>query len=165
MIGNDTSPMPTAETARSIDWLYRAYAAALNDEAFERWPEFFVDDALYLVTTRENVAQNYPLGLIRCEDNAMRRDRVSAIRDTAMYVARPMRRSFANIVVTRTDGNVVDARADFIVLETFSREPTRLFVAGVSEDRIVMEPGGALFAERRCIIDSDVIPTSLIYPL
>jgi 3-phenylpropionate/cinnamic acid dioxygenase small subunit len=77
--------------ARLAD-LYCAYDNALNDGELERWPELFVDACVYKVIPRENHEQGFPVALIYCESRNMLVDRVVALRETALYAPRIVRR-------------------------------------------------------------------------
>ena len=56
--------------------------------------------------------------------------------------------------------------AGWLVTETLAGEPTTLFASGRYHDRVVEAADGSLrFAEKVAVYDSDLVPTSLIYPL
>ena len=44
-------------------------------------------------------------------------------------------------------------------------QPSELFLCGRYQDRVVDDAGVLRFAERLCIYDSTIVPTSLVYPL
>ena len=58
--------MNLGEIARHLELeaLYTDYAACLDSDALERWPEFFVEDCVYRITSAENYDAGLPLGLI-----------------------------------------------------------------------------------------------------
>ena len=43
--------------------------------------------------------------------------------------------------------------------------PSELFLCGRYQDRVVDDGGTLRFAERLCIYDSTIVPTSLVYPV
>jgi 3-phenylpropionate/cinnamic acid dioxygenase small subunit len=67
------------------------YAEAIDDNKLEAWPDFFVENGRYRVTTAENVERNLPLGLIYATSRAMLRDRVRSLRDANVYEAQRYR--------------------------------------------------------------------------
>ena len=149
--------------------LYGDYAEALNDEVFEAWPDFFTEQAFYQITSRENHERRLPLALWRCESKGMLRDRVVAIRQTAYYGPRSIRRMVSGV---RALGwgqgekrGVLQASASYLAVETLPDELTRVFNAGKYVDELVVENGRLLFAKRICVYDTLLIPNSLIYPL
>src|SRR5258706_7201504 len=70
--------------ARIAD-LNARYADAIDADRLEAWPDFFLDDGRYRITTAENVAQGLPLSLIYATSRAMLRDRITALRDANVY--------------------------------------------------------------------------------
>ena len=57
------------------------------------------------------------------------------------------------------------ARTSFMVARIMHTGETMLFATGCYEDRIVLDEGGAHFAEKTVILDSRVIDTLLAIPL
>ncbi|WGR94006.1 hypothetical protein MTX26_31210 [Bradyrhizobium sp. ISRA443] len=51
---------------------------AVDDVKLGDWPQFFTEDALYHVTTRENHEAALPIGIVRCLGRGMMTDRVKA---------------------------------------------------------------------------------------
>ena len=82
----------TLELRARLADLYCAYDDALNDGELERWPELFTDACVYKVIPRENHEQGFPIALIYCESRDMLVDRVVALRETALYAPRIVRR-------------------------------------------------------------------------
>ena len=61
------------------------YVDAIDSDRLETWPEFFLDDARYRITTAENAEQDLPLAMIYTTSRAMLRDRVKALREANVY--------------------------------------------------------------------------------
>jgi len=150
--------------ARLAD-LYCAYDDALNEGALERWPEFFPEACFYKVIPRENVEQGLPIALIYCESRAMLMDRVVALRETALYAPRIARRITSGICLRAIEPDGLHLTASFAVIQTTPDQPSELFLCGRCQDRVVDDAGTLRFAERLCIYDSTVVPTSLVYPV
>ncbi|MGH7045179.1 MAG: aromatic-ring-hydroxylating dioxygenase subunit beta [Stellaceae bacterium] len=145
--------------------LYCAYADALDEGELERWPDFFTEDCLYRVTPRENFEQEMPIALIYCESRGMLIDRVTAIRETALYVPRTLRHLVSNIRLRGVGGEGMRLTASFALLQTMLDRPSELFLCGQYRDRVVEDGGRLRFAERICIYDSTIVPTSLVFPV
>ena len=152
-----------------LEAFYADYAETLNDEAFEAWPAFFTERAFYQITSRENFERNLPIGLWRCESRGMLEDRVVAIRQTAYYGPRSIRRMVSGV---RAQGwgegekrGTLKASASYLAVETLPDELTRVFNAGKYVDELVVENGALRFASRICVYDTLLIPNTLIYPL
>ena len=150
--------------ARLAD-LYCAYDDALNDGAFERWPELFVEACVYKVIPRENAELGLPVALIYCESRDMLIDRVVALRETALYSPRIARRITSGVCVRAIGVDGLHLTANFAVFQTLPDQPSELFLCGRCQDRVVEEGGVPRFAERLCIYDATVVPTSLVYPI
>jgi 3-phenylpropionate/cinnamic acid dioxygenase small subunit len=150
--------------ARLAD-LYCAYDDALNDGALERWPDLFTAACIYKVIPRENVEQNLPIALIYCESRDMLAERVVALRETALFAPRIARRITSGICLRAIEPDGLRLTASFAVFQTMQDQPSALFLCGRCEDRVVDDGGTLRFAERLCIYDSTIVPTSLVYPV
>ncbi len=150
--------------ARLAD-LYCAYADALDDGELEAWPDFFTEDCLYKVIPRENFERDLPIALIYCESRNMLIDRVTAIRETALFVPRIVRHLVGNIRVRKIAADGLRLTASFALFQTMVDRPSELFLCGQYHDRVVEEGGRLRFAERLCVYDSTIVPTSLVYPV
>lgn len=153
------------ELRYEVEELYYEYVECLDDEEFERWPEFFVEDCLYKIIPRENFERNLPLALMRCESKGMLKDRVTAVRETSVYAPRVLRHLLSNIRIKGSDNGQLRVQANYAVLETLSDEKTHVFNAGKYIDLVVREDGRLKFKEKLCIFDSVLVPGSLIYPI
>jgi 3-phenylpropionate/cinnamic acid dioxygenase small subunit len=156
--------VPTALRQRVGD-LYCAYCDALDDGDYERWPDFFPETCLYKVLPRENFARNLPIGLIACESRAMLRDRVTALRETALYAPRIVRHFVSSLRVRAIEPDGIRATANFLLIQSELDQPSETFLAGTYHDRIVETEGGLRFAEKLCVYDSTIVPTSLVFPV
>ena len=150
--------------ARLAD-LYCAYDDALNDGALERWPELFTEACVYKVIPRENFEQGYPVALIYCESRSMLVDRVVALRETALFAPRIARRISSGVCLRAIEPDGLRLTASFAVFQTMQDQPSELFLCGRCQDRVVEDGGTLRFAERLCIYDSTIVPTSLVYPV
>jgi salicylate 5-hydroxylase small subunit len=150
--------------ARLAD-LYCAYDNALNEGDLERWPELFVDACVYKVIPRENHEQGFPVALIYCESRDMLVDRVVALRETALYAPRIVRRMTGDVCLRAIEDDGLRLTANFALFQTVTDRPSELFLCGRYQDRVVDDGGILRFAERLCIYDSTIVPTSLVYPV
>ena len=146
---------PIELRARLAD-LYCAYADVLDEGALERWPDFF---------TGENFEQELPIALIFCESRNMLVDRVVALRETALYVPRIVRHLTSNIRLRTIEAQGLRLTANFALYQTMTDQPSDLFLCGRYHDRVVEDGGDLRFAERICVYDSTIVPTSLVYPV
>ena len=148
-----------------IEALYADYAEALDDNELERWPEFFVEDCLYKLVPRENWERKLPIALMLCESKGMLRDRVNAVRNTALYAPRTFRHLIAQFRIEAETPERIRVRANYVVLQTLVDDLTRIQNAGKYIDLVVRTPEGLRFQEKICVFDSVLVPNSLIYPV
>lgn len=157
--------LSAGELRLEVEELYAGYAACLDEERFEEWPEFFTEPCLYKIVPRENFERGLPLAIWLCESKGYLLDRVTAIRRTAVYAPRYVRRMVSGIRMLGWSGEVLEVRANYLALETLQDELTRVFNAGQYRDKLVVEKGELKFREKLCVFDSILVPNSLIYPL
>ncbi len=61
------------------------YAATIDDDRLEAWPDFFLDDCLYKITSADNVRDGNEAGIVYADCRAMLADRVLALRRANIY--------------------------------------------------------------------------------
>jgi 3-phenylpropionate/cinnamic acid dioxygenase small subunit len=144
-----------------LEDLYAGYAACLDEERFEEWPEFFTDPCLYKIVPRENFERGLPLATWLCESKGYLADRVCD--RNGGLCTRYVRRMVS--IRPRLGDAVLEVRANYLAVETLQDELTRIFNAGQYRDKLVVEGGKLKFREKVCIFDSLLVPNSLIYPL
>jgi 3-phenylpropionate/cinnamic acid dioxygenase small subunit len=149
---------------RLVEALYYDYGAAIDEEVV-RWPDLFTGDARYRVMSRENYDRNLPLAPIYCEGRGMILDRAMAVRETTVYATRFMRHAITNVRVAETGAGALEARANFAIYETFEDTISRLFAVGRYIDVIVRSGDALLFRDKLCVLDSNIVIGSLIYPV
>lgn len=157
------------ELRADVELLYTLYAEALDDGDVARWPSFFADESpLYRITTRDNLDQGFDLCLVLCDGQAMLRDRAIALQKTVMYRRRFQRRMMSGVRLVTfdgLDGKGVEARATFALFEAVGDDPSKLIACGRSRDLIVRQGNELKFKDRLCVVDSRVIPDSIVLPL
>jgi len=159
--------MAPGDVARRLELqdLYTAYAACLDADALEDWPEFFTEDCHYRVTSAENYQAGLPLGLIYATSRNMLRDRVSALRQANIYEPQRYRHLISGMAIERVDGDALDLTANFLVVRTMQDGGMTLFAVGRYVDRAVRGAEGWKFARKIVVLDSRQIDTLLAIPL
>lgn len=148
-----------------IEELHAAYAYTLDHGSIDDWPDFFTDDCLYKVVSRENYDLGLPLGTMFAEKRGGLLDRVVSVKKTTVYHERYTKHLIANTRVLGEKGGVVEACANYVVLETLPNQYTQILNAGRYLDKIVRQDGRLKFKEKLCVFDSVLVPASLIYPI
>lgn len=159
--------MDLAELVRRIELqdLYAEYAACLDSDALERWPDFFVEDCHYRITSAENFEANLPLGLIYASSKNMLRDRVSALREANIYEPQRYRHVISGIRVEREDHGALDVTASFLVVRTMQDGDMTVFAVGRYVDRVVRDNTVWKYRRKIAVLDSRRIDTLLAVPL
>ena len=170
------------EHVHRIAELNGRYADAIDADRLEAWPDFFLDEGRYRITTAENVAQDLPISIIYTTSRAMLRDRVRALREANVYEGQRYRHVLGMPLI---NGNVgiggiaarvgaglkpaptesIAARTSFIVARIMRSGETLLFATGHYQDRVIFDGANAIFAEKIVVLDSRQIDTLLAIPL
>src|SRR5437868_7318854 len=147
--------MDLAEVARRLELesLYADYAACLDADRLEEWPEFFTHDCHYRVTSAENYEAGLPLGLIYATSKDMLKDRVSALREANIYEPQRYRHLISGIRIDGEDAGTLDVTANFLVVRTMQDGAMILFAAGRYVDRIVHSSDCWKFARKIAVLD------------
>lgn len=142
------------------------YGRSLDAGFLDEWPQYFTEDALYRVTTRDNFLGGLPGSLIYARGKAMLLDRVQALQRANIYEVQ----SYRHVIGTPLLENMVDqtlkGETPFLVLRIMRTGETSIFASGSYVDRIaVRSDGQMLLSERQVICDSSRIDTLLAIPL
>lgn len=151
--------------ARLVE-LNAAYARVIDDEQFERWPDFFDDPCLYKVTTADNLARGYEAGVIYADSRGMLQDRVSALRQANIYERQRYRHIVGLPAVIATDGDEARAETPFLVVRILRTGAMELFATGRYLDRVPLDDAQKLrFRERLVVCDGGRFDTLVALPL
>lgn len=155
----------THDIADAITAAQARYIHAIDDGNCEDWPEFFVDDCFYMVTSADNFAQKMQAGLIWLDSKAMLHDRILSLFEANVYE----RHSYRHIVnapfVTAVEGDEAECEIGFMVARVTREGPTDLFATGRYVDRWRMVGTEAKIVKRIVVLDSHQIDTLLGFPL
>ncbi len=165
-----SEPAPAPVAAEIATWfavqqLHAEVARVLDAGDFARWPDFFTEDAMYLVQSRENFDRGLPLATMRLESRAMLRDRVVGATDTMFHDPYWQRHVVGAPVILGVQDGEVEAEAAYLVVRTHRDAMPELLSVGRYRDRLVRVDGRWLIRRRHCIFDNDLLPNSLIYPI
>ena len=145
--------------------LYAAYDDALDEQLWERWPEFFTQTCLYKVLPRENFELGLPAAMVYCESRAMLADRVVALREALVFAPRLIRRVIGTPCLREVGPEGMRLSCSFALFETMLNEPSTVFLCGRLYDRVVEDAGVLRFAERIVVTDATNVPLSLVFPI
>lgn len=142
------------------------YAAALDEDQLEQWPNFFTAHCRYRVTTRSNFRRGMPAGLIYADSRDMLADRVLSLRKANVYEAQQYRHVIGlPRIMAAANGVPSRAITSFVVLRISRQGHTDIFASGDYHDELATEEGELRFAVRDVVCDSSRIDTLLAIPL
>src|SRR4051812_49497516 len=109
--------------------LNAAYASAIDNDRLEEWPDFFVDDCLYKITSADNHRRGYAAGIVYADSRAMLRDRVTALRRANIYERQNYRHIIGLPLIIATGAGGGAARNPVPVVPVIPGGRNRLFSA------------------------------------
>ena len=145
--------------------LHTRYAAALDTDRLEDWPDFFTDDATYRITTKADAAEELPLGIIYCNSRKMMVDRITSTREANIYEDQGYRHLISTPLILSSGDKVIEAETGFAVIRIMHTGDTLLFASGVYRDRIAVAEEGLKFTDKTVVLDSNKVDTLLAIPL
>ena len=155
----------TIELQLKVQDLNARYAAVIDDNRLEAWPDFFIEQGRYRITTAENVERGLPLGMIYATSRVMLRDRVRSLRDANVYEAQRYRHMIGAPLIEPGGEGAVRAQTPFMIARIMHTGETLLFATGRYLDRIDVSRSPFRFIERTVVLDSQKIDTLLVIPL
>ncbi len=158
--------MTDATLLFEIAALNAACAAAIDAGRLEQWPDFFMDECHYKVTTADNHAQGFQAGLIYADSRAMLIDRIAALRQANIYERQRYRHVLGMPLITGESDSTLSVETSFLVVRTMRDGQMSVFAAGVYLDKVRRDGAGPWrYAERIVVCDSQRIDTLLAIPL
>src|SRR5436305_4179973 len=128
--------------------LYAAYGALIDAAEFDAWLQLFADTCAYQILPRENYQRGLPAGLVFCDSRAVLEDRIRALREANKYNIHSDRHLIGLPRLAGNDQGDTLAEAPFAVYQTDQEGETRLFAAGLYQDRITAEAGALKFRDK-----------------
>ena len=155
----------TPELRLDIQEFYARYAECLDGGRLQQWPEFFLEACVYRITTRRNLRLGPDQDFTSISSRAAMFDRIVAIGQSEDYEPHMQRHTVSNFRIQAASAQELRAQANFQILRTFPDRNTEFFVSGSYNDRISVSAGRLHFREKICVLDSDIAPVSLVYPI
>ena len=155
----------TAELRLDVQEFYFRYAECLDGGRLQQWPEFFMDTCSYRITTRRNLRLGPDEDLVTLTGKTTMRDRIVAIGQSEDFEPHVQRHYIANFRLQAAGPDELRVQTNFQVLRTFPERATEAFASGYCLDRIAVLGRRLNFREKLCVLDSDLPPEGLVYPL
>jgi anthranilate 1,2-dioxygenase small subunit len=148
-----------------IDQFYADYAACLDGDQMEAWPDFFIADCTYGVWSRENTDAGLKAPLFYCRNQRMLRDRVIAYREANFFPVHWNRHFISAIQIVGQGENEFAVRSNYLIVQTRQDGVSFIYQAGAVHDRLVDIAGELRIAERRVIYDTLRVETLFVTPV
>ena len=142
-----------------------AYIRCIDTNALEDWPDFFVDDCLYKVTTAENIKSGFESGIIYADSKGMLTDRILALRQANIYEKQSYRHILGLPVILSNGGNEAECETPFLVVRIMHDGQSDVFATGVYIDKLRAQGNQLKFASRLVVCDSSRVDTLMAIPL
>ena len=145
--------------------LQAAYIRCIDNDELEAWPDFFLEQCLYKVTTAENHSNGFEAGIIYADTKGMLIDRVAALREANVYEKQTYRHILGLPNVARTAATRPrPRRRSWWCASCATARPTFLRPASISIS--VRAAGSDLkFVKRIVVCDTSRFDTLLALPL
>jgi anthranilate 1,2-dioxygenase small subunit len=157
--------MAGAITLERILALQAAYIRCIDSNALETWPDFFLDECLYKVTTAENHKLGFPAGIIYADTKGMLIDRVQALREANIYEKQSYRHILGLPNIVRNGGSEAESETPFLVVRIMHDGQSDVFATGIYLDTVRASGTDLKFASRVVVCDSSRIDTLMALPL
>jgi 3-phenylpropionate/cinnamic acid dioxygenase small subunit len=152
-------------TTLRIAELNAAYAATIDQDRLETWPDFFTDDCLYKITSADNHRAGHQAGIVYADSKAMLKDRITALRTANIYERQAYRHIIGMPLVLSRNASEITAETPFLVARIVKDARTDLFATGVYHDKF-HDHGDQLRLKQRIVVcDSGHFDTLLAIPL
>jgi anthranilate 1,2-dioxygenase small subunit len=145
--------------------LQAAYIRCIDNNALEAWPNFFLDQCLYKVTTAENHRLGFQAGIIYADTKGMLIDRVQALRQANIYEQQSYRHILGLPNIVKNGGAEAETETPFLVVRIMHDGQSDVFATGVYLDTVRLSGGDLKFASRVVVCDSSRVDTLMALPL
>lgn len=151
-----------------IEDLNSEYIAALNDFNMDDWLACFSQQGQYILISEENIRRNLPIAFMLDDCYARLKDRVKQVMEIQYDSSEhyQMRHFTQLISAAELKTGELTANYNFSVYYTpRDTHQTETLCVGRYEDTIVIESGEARFKKRVAIVDTNVLPRYVVYPV
>ena len=148
-----------------IQNLNARYASVIDNDRLEEWPNFFQENCLYRIATKEDFDEGLLVGVILATSRNMLIDRVTSLRDANIYEAQCYRHIISSPLILKKEGDVCETETNFIVVRIMHDGDSMLFASGRYLDKIKSTSDGLRFIERIVVTDCRKFDTLLAIPL
>lgn len=153
------------ELYQQVQDFYQDYAMSIDSEQWDKWIDFFVEDCVYKIQSRDNFDNNFPLSALALSSKGMLKDRIYGITETIYHEHYYQTHVVSTPRILKVTENHIESEARYAVFRTKQDGIAEVYNVGRYIDRLVRVDGKLLIESRRCIFDNEMILNSVIYPI
>ena len=157
----------TTDILQRLDALQVAYIAALDRKDMAGWLATFDNPGSYICIASENVDHGLPLALMMDDCHERLHDRVTYVTKVwaGTFEDYQTRHFIQRISAQDLGDGAYGVVTNFSVLYTAEQGKTDILVAGRYEDEIVLNGQGARFRAKKAVMDTNISPRYIVYPV
>jgi anthranilate 1,2-dioxygenase small subunit len=159
------SDLSLPELQFHIEKLQNCYVECIDDDRLEEWPDFFIDQCLYKVISRENADRNLPVSAFLCDSKDMLIDRIVSLRHANVFAKHYYRHIISTINIKNITGGEISVQTNYAVFQTRLDGCTEIYNTGKYHDIIISTNNGLKFKEKQAIFDTYSIPSLMVTPI
>jgi anthranilate 1,2-dioxygenase small subunit len=152
-------------TLERILALQAAYIRCIDNNELERWPDFFVEECLYKVTSAENHRAGLEAGIVYADSRNMLIDRITALRMANVYEKQSYRHILGVPSILQNGGGEAESETPFLVVRIMHDGQSDVFASGVYLDTYRTEGSDLKLSRRIVVCDSSRVDTLMALPL
>lgn len=157
--------MDTVSLREKIAAFQAAYIRCIDNNELENWPDFFLPQCQYTVTTLDNHRDGLAAGLIWASNRAMLQDRISALRHANIYERHSYRHIVGLPFIVDSQAQTASAETPFMVARIMHDGETGLYCTGIYQDVYDTSADTLRLQSRIVVCDSSRIDTLMAIPL
>ena len=161
----ELNKLTVMEVQYHVEQLQGRYVECIDDDRLEQWPEYFTEDCVYKIISRENHDRGLPAAAIFCDSKGMLLDRIVSLRNANIYAEHNYRHLLSNILIQDLSEGVISAQSNYLILQTKTDGATDIYNAGKYVDKIVADGDVLKFKEKIAIFDTHQIKSLLVTPI
>lgn len=151
-----------------IEDLSSEYIAALNDFNMDNWLACFSQQGQYILTSEENIRRGLPIAFMLDDCYARLKDRVKQVMEIQYDSSEHYQMRHFTQLISATELKTGEFKANYnfsVYYTPRDTNQTETLCVGRYEDTIVIESGEARFKKRVAIVDTNVLPRYVVYPV
>jgi 3-phenylpropionate/cinnamic acid dioxygenase small subunit len=154
------------EVLERIDALQSDYVYALDSKDMDGWLGSFDNPGSYICIAAENVANNLPLALMMDDCHERLMDRVTYITKVwaGTFEDYQTRHFIQRMKCEDAGNNTYNVETNYSILYTPEQGQTDILVTGKYVDTVTIN-GTAKFTAKQAIMDTNVSPRYIVYPV